>query len=202
MEVTSIQDGIIIDHVPAGTALKVLQYLKIDPSKTRLALIMNTDSPRYGTKDIIKIENVEGIDLDVLGLVARQATVDIVRDRVLGHPVDTRDAVLHGYSKVCGWDYLTLVPSDSSVRGVVFEADVDDVARMDVWEDVPVYSLVPVTVETDDGPAEAHTYIMGTPPEHYEIVDDSCVAAIPILEIMADLDRMLGRRRRGLRSRF
>ena len=71
MEVTSIQDGIIIDHVPAGTALKVLQYLKIDPSKTRLALIMNTDSPRYGTKDIIKIENVEGIDLDVLGLVAR-----------------------------------------------------------------------------------------------------------------------------------
>ena len=97
-------------------------------------------------------------------------TVDIVRDRVLGHPVDTRDAVLRGYSKdavlrgyskVCGWDYLTLVPSDSSVRGVVFEADADDVARMDVWEDVPVYSLVPVTVETDDGPVEAHTYIMG-----------------------------------------
>ena len=121
---------------------------------------------------------------------------------MLGHPVDTREAVLRGYSKVCGWDYLTLVPSDSSVRGVVFEADADDVARMDVWEDVPVYSLVPVTVETDDGPAEAHTYIMGTPPEHYETVDDSCVAAIPILEIMADLDRMLGRRRRGLRSRF
>ena len=44
MEVTSIQNGIIIDHVPAGTALKVLEYLKIDPSKTKLALIMNTDS--------------------------------------------------------------------------------------------------------------------------------------------------------------
>lgn len=129
-------------------------------------------------------------------------TVDIVRDRVLGHPVDTRDVVLRGYSKVCGWDYLTLVPSDSSVRGVVFEADADDVARMDVWEDVPVYSLVPVTVETEDGPAEAHAYVMGTPPEHYETVDDSYVAAIPILEIMADLDRMLGRGRRGLRSRF
>ena len=45
MEVTSIQNGIIIDHVPAGTALKVLEYLKIDPSKTRLALIMNADTP-------------------------------------------------------------------------------------------------------------------------------------------------------------
>ena len=35
MEVTSIQNGIIIDHVPAGTALKVLEYLKIDPAKTK-----------------------------------------------------------------------------------------------------------------------------------------------------------------------
>lgn len=50
MEVTSIQNGIIIDHVPAGTALKVLEYLKIDPAKTKLALIMNTDSHMFGTK--------------------------------------------------------------------------------------------------------------------------------------------------------
>ena len=80
MEVTSIQNGIIIDHVPAGTSLKVLEYLKIDPSKTKLALIMNADSHMYGTKDIIKIEDeTESIDLDVLGFVARQATVDVVR---------------------------------------------------------------------------------------------------------------------------
>ena len=73
MEVTSIQNGIIIDHVPAGTALKVLEYLKIDPSKTKLALIMNTDS------HIESEEEAETIDLDVLGLVARTATVGIVR---------------------------------------------------------------------------------------------------------------------------
>ena len=82
MEVTSIQNGIIIDHVPAGTALKVLEYLKIDPAKTKLALIMNTDSHMFGTKDIIKIESeeeAETIDLDVLGLVARTTTVFILR---------------------------------------------------------------------------------------------------------------------------
>ena len=80
MEVTSIQNGIIIDHVPAGTALKVLEYLKIDPSKTKLALIMNTDSHMYGTKDIIKIEDeTEAGNLDVLGRVARTATVGVVR---------------------------------------------------------------------------------------------------------------------------
>jgi len=85
MEVTSIQNGIIIDHVPAGTALKVLEYLKIDPSKTKLALIMNTDSHMYGTKDIIKIEDeTEAVNLDVLGLVARTATVGVVRGRNRG----------------------------------------------------------------------------------------------------------------------
>lgn len=80
MEVTSIRNGIIIDHVPAGTALKVLEYLHIDPATTRLALIMNTSSGRFGTKDIIKIEDDQTIDLDVLGFVARQATVNVVRD--------------------------------------------------------------------------------------------------------------------------
>ena len=79
MEVTSIKDGVIIDHVPAGSALKVLEYLHIDPATTKLALIMNATSRRFGTKDIIKIEDVNQIDLDVLGFVARQATVDIVR---------------------------------------------------------------------------------------------------------------------------
>ena len=87
----------------------------------------------------------------------------VIRDRGLGHPVPTEDAVLHGYSMVCGWDYLTLIPSDGSVTGVVFEADEDDVFRMDVWEEVPVYSLVPVTVETAGGPREAHAYIMEEP---------------------------------------
>ena len=79
MEVTSIRNGIIIDHVPAGTALKVLQYLKIDPTSTKLALIMNTDSRQYGSKDIIKIEDAGDLNLDVLGFIARQATIDIVR---------------------------------------------------------------------------------------------------------------------------
>lgn len=91
MEVTSVQNGIIIDHVPAGTALKVLRYLHIDPAKTRLALIMNADSPTYGTKDIIKIEDALDVDLEVLGLVARQATVGFVRD---GKIIEKRDPQL------------------------------------------------------------------------------------------------------------
>ncbi|MDF7663865.1 aspartate carbamoyltransferase regulatory subunit [Bifidobacterium sp. ESL0763] len=79
MEVTSIKDGIIIDHVDAGTALTVLRYLKVDPTTTKLALIMNASSHALGAKDIIKIEDVEDLNLDALGLVAPHATINIVR---------------------------------------------------------------------------------------------------------------------------
>ncbi|OTA25481.1 aspartate carbamoyltransferase regulatory subunit [Alloscardovia macacae] len=79
MQVTSITDGIIIDHVPAGHALKVLDFLGIDPRKTRLALIMNAQSPTFGTKDIIKIESDVVVDLNILALVAPSATVNVVR---------------------------------------------------------------------------------------------------------------------------
>ena len=87
MEVTSIQNGVIIDHVPAGTALKVLEYLHIDPASTKLALIMNATSHRYGAKDIIKIEDVQHVNLEVLGFVARQATVDIVSGGSIVHKI-------------------------------------------------------------------------------------------------------------------
>lgn len=83
MEVTSITDGIIIDHVPAGTALKVLSYLHIDPSTASIALIMNATSNRFGSKDIIKIQNAPDINLEVLGLIAPNATVDVVKDSII-----------------------------------------------------------------------------------------------------------------------
>lgn len=84
MEVTSISEGIIIDHVPAGTALKVLDYLHIDPTSATIALIMNTTSNRYGRKDIIKIQNYsDDVNLEVLGLVAPNATVDMVKNATI-----------------------------------------------------------------------------------------------------------------------
>lgn len=80
MEVTSIRDGVILDHLPAGSALRVLAYLRIDPARTRLALIMNVPSKQYGTKDIIKIEGVHEPDTTVLGVVTPHATINTVRD--------------------------------------------------------------------------------------------------------------------------
>lgn len=123
-------------------------------------------------------------------------TLPLVRDRVLGHPAETRDAVLRGHVKVCAWDYLTVVPSDGDVTGVVFEADDEDVRRMDVWEDVPAYVLTPVRVEVGGEEVDACAYIMPDPPACCEPVGDDRVAAIPLREIVADLERALRRRSR------
>lgn len=80
MEVTSIRDGVIIDHLPAGSALRVLDYLHVDVQCVRVALIMNATSARFGRKDIIKIEGAQVPDMTVLGVVAPCATVNTVRD--------------------------------------------------------------------------------------------------------------------------
>ena len=120
----------------------------------------------------------------------------LIRDRVLGHPVGTRPAILRGYRKACGWDYFTLVPFDGGeVRGVVFEAEPEDVLRMDAWEDVPTYRMFTLRVETDLGEEEAGCYVMQEPPESYEFVDDDRIAAIPLADIIRDVERMMEARR-------
>ena len=80
MEVNSIENGIVIDHLRAGTGLKVLSYLGFESRKDTVALIMNAQSGKHGRKDLIKIENMQDIDLTALGLVDCGATVNYIED--------------------------------------------------------------------------------------------------------------------------
>ena len=80
MEVNSIENGIVIDHIRAGTGLKVLSYLGIDTRSDTVALIMNAPSTKIGRKDIIKIENLTDVDLAALGLLDCGATVNYIED--------------------------------------------------------------------------------------------------------------------------
>ena len=80
MEINSITNGVVIDHIRAGFGLKVLEYLNIDTERGSVALIMNVVSNKYGRKDLIKLENVESVDVDVLGLIDYKATVIYIKD--------------------------------------------------------------------------------------------------------------------------
>lgn len=80
MIVNSIERGIVIDHITAGTGNRILDYLEIDTKKNTVAFIMNATSKKHGRKDLIKIENVTDVDLTVLGLLDPNATVNIIEN--------------------------------------------------------------------------------------------------------------------------
>ncbi|MGC8542475.1 MAG: aspartate carbamoyltransferase regulatory subunit [Vulcanisaeta sp.] len=81
--ISKIRDGVVIDHIPAGRALVVLRLLGISGREGfRVALVMNVESRKLGTKDIVKIEGRELTkdELNLVALVAPTATVNIIRD--------------------------------------------------------------------------------------------------------------------------
>lgn len=82
LEITSIKNGLVIDHIQAGMGVKIFNYLHLDKSNTSVALIINAESKLLGRKDIIKIEkdSWEDIDYTVLGLLSPSITIDEVRN--------------------------------------------------------------------------------------------------------------------------
>ena len=80
--VTAIRNGTVIDHVPAGQAMRVLEMLGINKSTSvPVSMVMNVPSKKMGTKDIIKVEDRELTqdELNRLALVAPDAHVAIIR---------------------------------------------------------------------------------------------------------------------------
>ena len=75
LNIDSIENGIVIDHITAGRGMTVYELLELDKLDTCVAIIKNARSSKYGRKDIIKIEGVMNIDLDVLGFIDDNATV-------------------------------------------------------------------------------------------------------------------------------
>ncbi|HBE08587.1 MAG: aspartate carbamoyltransferase regulatory subunit [Lachnospiraceae bacterium] len=81
LNISGINEGYVLDHVKAGTALKVFHDLGLDKHDYTVAIIMNVKSNKMGKKDILKIECPRGaIDLDVLGFIDHNISVNIVKD--------------------------------------------------------------------------------------------------------------------------
>ncbi|NLC72285.1 MAG: aspartate carbamoyltransferase regulatory subunit [Ruminococcaceae bacterium] len=82
MIIGSIVNGVVIDHIPAGRGMELYHYLKLDRMECQVALIKNAHSRKHGKKDILKVNEVIELDFDMLGYIAPQITVDIIRDSV------------------------------------------------------------------------------------------------------------------------
>lgn len=80
MNIDSIRNGIVIDHITAGGAMRLYELLGLEKLDCSVAIIKNVHSNVMGKKDIIKIDADIQIDLDVLGYVDPGVTVNIIRD--------------------------------------------------------------------------------------------------------------------------
>ena len=80
MNIDSIQNGIVIDHIRSGGAMQLYKLLGLDSLDCPVAIIKNAPSGKMGRKDIIKIDSAPPLNLDVLGFVDPDATINVIRD--------------------------------------------------------------------------------------------------------------------------
>lgn len=83
MNIDSITNGIVIDHIAAGRGMQLYKLLNLDELDCSVAIIMNVHSKKMGRKDIIKVDAAIDLDLDAIGYVDPNATVNIIRDGAL-----------------------------------------------------------------------------------------------------------------------
>ncbi len=83
MNIDSIRNGVVIDHITAGSGMKLYELLGLDGLDASVAIIKNVVSNKMGKKDIIKIDADINVNLDVIGYVDPDVTVNIIKDGVL-----------------------------------------------------------------------------------------------------------------------
>ena len=80
MNIDSIENGLVIDHIEAGKGMEIVRLLELEKMTSPVAVIRNARSNKMGKKDIIKIENETDINLDVLGFIDPNITVNVIKN--------------------------------------------------------------------------------------------------------------------------
>lgn len=80
MNVDSIKNGIVIDHITAHKGMQIYELLNLDCLDSSVALIKNAPSRKTGRKDIIKIDSDFEVNMEILGYVDPDITVNIIKD--------------------------------------------------------------------------------------------------------------------------
>ncbi len=80
MNIDSIKNGFVIDHIKAGKGMEIYEKLNLNKLDCQVAIITNAKSKKTGRKDIIKIDKNINIDIDILGFIDPGITINIVKD--------------------------------------------------------------------------------------------------------------------------
>ena len=80
MNIDTIKNGYVIDHIKAGQAMEIYEYLKLGDLDCSVAIIKNARSKKMGKKDIIKIDKNIDIDINVLGYIDPNITINVIKN--------------------------------------------------------------------------------------------------------------------------
>ena len=81
LNISGINNGVVLDHIQAGKSMDIYHYLNLQELDCQVAIIKNARSNKMGKKDIIKVEcPIENLDLDILGFIDHNITVNIIKD--------------------------------------------------------------------------------------------------------------------------
>ena len=83
MNIDSIKNGFVIDHIAAGKGMEIYRLLGLENLDCQVAMIMNAQSRKTGKKDVIKIDADIQLDTHILGYVDPGITVNVIKDSVI-----------------------------------------------------------------------------------------------------------------------
>mgnify|MGYP000712525935 CR=1 FL=1 len=80
LNVGRIEEGFVLDHIKAGKAMTIYHDLGLDKLDCTVAII-KMPKVKNGKKDILKVEcSVDKMDLDILGFIDHNITVNVIKD--------------------------------------------------------------------------------------------------------------------------
>jgi aspartate carbamoyltransferase regulatory subunit len=82
LKVSAIENGTVIDHIPASAVFQVIKMLKLDVFDQMVLFGTNLESKKYGAKGIIKVSNkyFKPEELNKIALVAPHASIIEIKD--------------------------------------------------------------------------------------------------------------------------
>ena len=100
LNISGINNGVVLDHIQAGKSMDIYHYLNLQELDCQIAIIKNAKSNKMGRKDIIKIDSEMNVDLNILGFIDPQITVNIIRDGQIAEklhltlPIELKDVLV------------------------------------------------------------------------------------------------------------
>ena len=92
LNVGKIEEGFVLDHIPAGKSMSIYYHLGLDKLDCTVAIIKNARSHAMGRRDIIKVEcDINSLNLDVLAVIDHTITINVIKNAQI---VEKRELVL------------------------------------------------------------------------------------------------------------